>query len=322
MTPPIEMEYRTVALPGLELGAEAPFRFRWRLPGEEDSSAPDTALAESVASLGMISPPVLAEMGNGLEVVSGFRRVAAARAAGLDEIPALVIDGRATAVTVWLESSAHGQPLSEMEKLILVSKLSALAGDRLTESLPFLSRLFGRKINQDILGKLAALSLLGEDVRLAIQEGRVSPGDLLQIDAHPGIAMEDAARLLAGSGLSRSGRREAVRGMLRLADSGRDLFAGFVQEYDPEKMPLDEAVNNITHPRMNGDISFLKRTIAEIELPPAASIRLPENLEGSSFSVEIKVRDGDDLRISIARLDEALEDGLIEGMLEVLQGRG
>lgn len=322
---PIEMEYRTIDISGLELGVEAHFRFRWKLPGEEGSAAPDTALTESIAALGIISPPILIDAGDSLEAVSGFRRIAAAREAGLGEIPALVInaldEGRAAALPVWLESSPYGQPLSEMERLILASKASALAGDRITESLSFLSRLFGRKITLEFLGRLASLSSLDADVRLAIHEGRVSPGDLLQLGVHPGINTDDAARLLAGSGLSRSGRREAVRGMLSMADCGKDIFAGFVKEYDPEEMPLDEAVRSITHPRMNDDISFLKRTIAEIELPPAASVRLPENLEGNNFTVEIKVRDGDDLRFALARLHEALEDGIVESMLEVLRGR-
>lgn len=325
MTLPIGMEYRTVDISGLELGAGAPFRFRWRLPGEEGSSAPDKALAESIAAIGIISPPVLADTGDSLDVASGFRRIAAAREAGLAEIPALVIDARdkdhTATLPIWLESLSHGQPLSEMERLTVASKASALACNQIAESLPLLSRLFGRKITPDVLGRLTGLSHLDADVMLAIHEGKVSPGDLLQLSAHPGIDTEDAARLLAGSGLSRSGRREAVRGMLSMADYGKDLFAGFVNDYDPQKTPLDEALRNITHPRMNDDISLLKRAIAEIELPSTASVHLPENLEGNSFTVEIKVRDGNDLRISLARLHGALEEGLVERMLEALQGR-
>ena len=109
--------------------------------------------------------------------------------------------------------------------------------------------------------------------------------------------------------------------MLGIADQGEDAFSKFAGDYDPG-MRLDEAIGSITHPGMTGDISFLHRTIEKIELPPGAAIHLPENLEGGSFTVEIKVRDGDDLRISLTRLREASEDGVVEDMLEVLQGRG
>lgn len=324
MIQPVVMQYRIVELSSLELGAGAAFRFRWTLPGEEKSGDKDEALVSSIRTIGMISPPVLADAGDQHEIVSGFRRLAAAREAGLEKVPALVIEtqdeGLAGALPVWLESSLHGQALSEMERLTFAAKALAITGDRIAEYLPLISRLYGRKITAEILGRLSGLSLLDREVRLAVHEGRVSPGDLLQLGAHPGIDTAAAARLLAGSGLSRSGRREAVRGMLGLADHGKELFARFIEEYDPDEMPLDEAVSSITHPRMTGDISFLKRTITEIELPPAASVHLPENLEGSSLTVEIRVRDGDDLSISLERLREASEDGLIEDMLKVLRG--
>ena len=322
---PVVMQYRTVELAGLELGAGAAFRFRWTLPGEEESGDMDESLVSSIGTVGMISPPVLIEADGRHEIISGFRRIAAAREAGLEKAPVLVIEeqaeGQAGALPVWLESSLHGQALSEMERLTLAVKALALAGDRITESLPLLSRLFSRRITTEFLDRLSGLSQLDDEVKRAIHEGRVSPGDLLQISAHPGIDTGDAARLLAGSGLSRSGRREAVRGMLGLADHGKDLFARFVEEYVPEEMPLDESLNSITHPVMTGDISFLKRTITEIELPPAASVHLPENLEGSSFTVEIRVRDGDDLSISLERLREASDAAGIEDMLKVLQGK-
>ncbi len=326
MTHTIGMQYRTIDPAGLELDTGAAFRFRWTLPGEEGGKGPDEALVSSIGTIGIVSPPILIGTGDSYEIVSGFRRIAAAREAGLKMVPGLVIDAEtrdeslARALPVWLESSLHGQALSEMERLTFAAKALALAGDGITESLPLLSKMFGRKITAEILERLSGLSLLDEVVRLAIHEGRLSPGNLLQLDAHPGIDTTDAASLLAGSSLSRSGRREAVRGMLGMADHGKELFARFVEEYDPEEMPLSEAVSSITHPRMTGDISFLKRTITEIELPPAASVHLPENLEGGSFTVEIRVRNGDDLIVSLERLREASEDGLIEEMLKVLQG--
>ena len=71
----------------------------------------------------------------------------------------------------------------------------AITGDRIAEYLPLISRLYGRKITAEILGRLSGLSLLEGEVQLAIHEGRVSPGDLLQLGAHPGIDTAAAARL-------------------------------------------------------------------------------------------------------------------------------
>jgi len=324
MTLPVEMEYREVETSGLELGGGAAFRFRWALPGEKGTGPADDSLVESVGSMGIISPPVLADRGDSLEIVSGFRRIAAAMGSGARVIHALVFDPRAAGqsgvLALWLESSLYGQPLSEMERLTLASKASALAGGGTGEVLRFFSSLYGRKITADVLEKLAALTRFEADIRLAVHEGRISPGDLLQLEAHPGIDTPSAARLLAARGLSRSSRREALRGLLAIADQGGAVFADFAAGYDPEKSPLEEAISRVTHPRMSFDLAALRRAAAGIELPPAASVKLPGNLEGGGFDVEIRVRGPEDLSLSLERLQEAAEKGIIGEMLKVLRG--
>jgi hypothetical protein len=325
MIPPLEMDYRFVALSSLELGRGATFRFRWRLPGEEGSRGSGAALTESVGTLGVISPPILLENGKSLEVVSGFRRLAAAREIGLEDVPSFIIDtagaGAAAALHVWLESSLHGKPLSEMEKITLTAKTVSIAGERLPDYLPGLSGIFGRNITAAQAGRLAGLSVLDEVGRKAMHEGAVSPGDILQLGEHPGIDIGAAVRLLAGSGLSRSARREAVRGMLRLADRGEDAFREFARHYRPDVMPLDEAVRSITHPEMGKDAEFILSVIDGMGLPPGTSIRLPVNLEGGSCTVEIRMRDENALSLSLDRLQDALRNGQVGKILEVLRGK-
>lgn len=319
-----EKEYRAVKISDLDLGRNAAFRFRWILPGEDGFGGSDTALIGSIGSLGVMTPPLLTDTGAALEAVSGFRRIAAAREAGLTEIPAFVLDARekglAAALPFWLESSLHGMPLSEMEKITLLAKASAIAGEDLPAFLPYLSGVFGRNITADLAGRLAGLAGFGGDVREAIHEGRISPGDLMQLGSHPGIDIGAAAGLLAGSGLSRSARRKAVRGMLRIADRGENDFAEFVRTYDPQDHPLDETLRSLTHPHLEKDAASILCMMEKMGLPPGTSIHLPENLEGGNCTIEIRVRDEDSVRLSIDRLREALEDGSIGDILGVLKG--
>lgn len=325
MSPPLNMEYRIVGLAGLELGRGATFRFRWRLPGEEGGADSSAALIVSVGVLGIISPPILVDTGKVLEVVSGFRRLAAARENGLEEVPSLIFDareeGHTAALRVWLESSLHGEPLSEMEKITLTARTLSIAGDRLPDFLPFLYGIFGRSITAGFAGRLAGLSELDAAARKAIHEGAISPGDILQLGEHPGIDTEAAARLLAGSGLSRSARRETVRGMLRLADRGEDAFREFAGHYRPDVMPLDEAVRSITHPEMRKDAEFILGVIDRMGLPTGTSIRFPGTLEGGSCTVEIRTRDEDVLRLSLDRLRDALRNGQFGQILATLHGK-
>jgi len=324
MAGPLRMELREVGAAGLDISQGAPFRYRFALPGEEGSGDADRDLVRSISVTGLISPPVLLETGGRLEVVSGFRRVAAARACGQETIPALVTDrgreARPGALELWLESSLHGLVLSEMEKITLAVKAAGASAGRLDDILPQVSAVFGRRIDAAMLDRLTALSSLDAGIRKAVPEGRLSPGDLLRLESHPGVETAPAARILAESGLSRSARREAVRGLLSLADRGGDVLSRFIGEYAAENGPLDEAVRKAAYPRMSSDQSLLRDSASGMDLPPGTSVNFPENLEGGYLTVEIKVRDAETLSIALSRLEGALEGGVVKRMLDVLKG--
>ncbi len=207
-----------------------------------------------------------------------------------------------------------------MERITLAARALAVTGERVTDFLPRISVIFGRRITRETLERLAGLALAAEDVKLALHEGRVSPGDLLRLADHPGIDPAAAASMLARSGLSRSARREAVRDMLAVADRGEGAFEEFAAGYAPAAMPLDEALSALVHPAMERDAAALRRLAGEIRLPSSASVRFPRNLEGGFFRVEMKIRDAEELRLHLLRLEEALGSGVIGKMLEIIRG--
>jgi ParB-like chromosome segregation protein Spo0J len=319
------MELREVEPARLDISAGAPFRFRFRLPGENGGDEADGNLIRSVEETGLICPPVLLDTAGRLEIVSGFRRVAAARELGLKTIPALVTaagpDRHPGALDVWLESSLHGLGLSEMEKMTLAVKAAGMSRGGLDDILQRISAVFGRRIDAAMLERFRRLSGLESCIRAAVHEGRISAGDLLRLDSHLGVETAPAARLLAESGLSRSARREAVRGFLALADRGGDVLSRFIDECSGGKAPLDEAVRKAAHPRMSGDLSSLRGSASGMDLPPGASINFPENLEGGYLTVEIKVRDEETLSMALSRLGRGLDEGVVGKMLDVLKGR-
>jgi hypothetical protein len=320
------MEYGTVSVSEVDLSEAAPLRFRWRLPGEEGCSASDDSLVDSVGELGVFAPPIIADLKTGLEVVSGFRRLAAAREAGIKDTSALVIlpldAGIIAALPVWLESSLHGEPLSDMERISVAARIAAIAGDRISEFIPLVSRLFGRSMPAELAGRLIRFSDLDAEIQEGIHSGRLSPGDLLRLEEHPGIDLDIAASLLARSGLSRSARREAVRGLLRIADMGNGAFEQFARRYDPGKLTLDKAIRRSINPTMAGDEERISGIIEGMRLPPGTTVHLPENLEGNSLTVEIKAVEENSLRLSLDRLHESFENGSIEEIMGILRGRG
>ncbi len=79
----------------VESGATLPLRairFNDRQPRKHISEEGLAELAASIRDKGVIEPVIVRRMGGGFELVAGARRTRAAALAGLDEIPAIVVD--------------------------------------------------------------------------------------------------------------------------------------------------------------------------------------------------------------------------------------
>jgi ParB-like nuclease domain len=78
------------------------------------------SLLESVKKFGVLQPVLVARTENGYELLAGSRRLKAADAAGLADVPALIISpDRAGAMDVFLEENLSRQELSEHERMRL-----------------------------------------------------------------------------------------------------------------------------------------------------------------------------------------------------------
>jgi len=78
------------------------------------------SLMESVKKFGVLQPVLVARTENGYELLAGSRRLKAADAAGLADVPALIISpDRAGALDVFLEENLSRQELSEHERMRL-----------------------------------------------------------------------------------------------------------------------------------------------------------------------------------------------------------
>lgn len=87
-------------------------------PASGRAASPD--LAASVKKYGILQPVLLAASSSGYELLAGSRRIKAAREAGLNDIPALLIPPeRASALDVFLEENLTRADLSESDRIRL-----------------------------------------------------------------------------------------------------------------------------------------------------------------------------------------------------------
>ncbi|HPG40771.1 MAG TPA: ParB/RepB/Spo0J family partition protein [bacterium] len=94
----------------------------------------NTDLLVSVKAVGMLAPVYVQKKDNSLyRIVTGFRRVAAARALGMDTIPAFVINDEAAplqAFVIQIYDNLSTRPFRPAEIAAIIQKLAHLGGSR------------------------------------------------------------------------------------------------------------------------------------------------------------------------------------------------
>jgi len=337
MTDTLHRRLATVDTRDIRTGREEFFRFRRRLPGEDrdGETSADRRLLDSVARSGVISPPIVMRCRGGAVPVSGFRRVSAAKACGIGTIDVIDVgrpDRSPGKVRVWLEEASFGEPASEAEIVTIAFRSLKAAGSRaggegaertdLAPLLELLSNLLGRKITARVAARIASISQLGGDIPAAMHEGRISAGDILRLDDHPGIPTPEAAAMISSSSLSRAERGRAIGMMVMIADRGRDAWEEFAARRREAGRPLLESLLSSCYPSMERDIERADGLIRSMGLPPGTSVRLPREMEGGALETVIRARNGRGMRMALERLSAAMDRGTFSSLIEIIRGGG
>ncbi len=304
----------------LSIGRDAALRFRWRLPGDEGESAADAELVASVRQYGLIDPPIL--YGKASVVVCGHRRIAAALHAGIERIDAFVMNEESATkdeiASLWLEDVRYGAELSDLERIILTVKCREFLAEGFKASFDQLEVAVGKSLSDDYLDSIGKLLDLPEEILDSLHDGKLSTGDLLSLGT---VDRDRAARIIAGSGLGRKDRREAVRTMLRLQDLGAEAWGYFIEDYEKSGGPLLEVLRAAAFPSLDNDLDRIDEIVKSIGLPQGAAIHPPENLEGGSYGMSTRIRDEHSFDLLLSKLRRALDDGKIKQLLDILKGK-
>ena len=135
---------------------------------------PDPHPIQGVKEFGIVQPLLLHAEGEEYRIICGFRRLQAARTAGVTAAPAMVCRGydRKQAVLLgFLERLSRG-PLNDVERARSIEKFS-LNGWSKQELAQSLFPLLGMKFNQMIVQQLSALLTLPEGIQLRVARGQI-----------------------------------------------------------------------------------------------------------------------------------------------------
>jgi ParB-like chromosome segregation protein Spo0J len=188
-------------------------------------------LAKAVAAKGVIVPVVLGVKRNasGLyPILDGRRRVLASIKAGLEEVPAVFLDGGAE-ITLMLHATRRNNPVSELKAVRSLMKQGMSEAQIASAGYMAVQR----------IRKLAKLNRLVPEIAMRVEKGEVSPSVAFEIAAY--LPRESQCRL-AGE--------EKITGTLvkeyRSVGQGQDALVGLSVIQQPQPATMDEMLAELS----------------------------------------------------------------------------
>ena len=169
-------------------------------------------LADSIRAQGLVQPVVVRPVAGGFELIAGERRWRAAQLAGLHEIPAIVrpIPDQAAAAMSLIENIQREDlnPLEEAQALQRLIHEFGLTHQQTADSV-------GR--SRAAVSNLLRLLELADETKVLLDRGELEMGHARALLALSGSAQVEAARHVAGKGLSVRETERYVQAQLQRA---------------------------------------------------------------------------------------------------------
>ena len=141
-------------------------------------------LLKSIREKGVLTPILVQPNGAGYKILDGRRRVAAAIRAGLEEVPAILVEGGGPEITLLAHATRSENPVAELEAIRELQRRGLSEKDIARAGYSSLPR----------IRRLAKLNRLTPELAGKVEDGEIAPGVAFQIASLP---LEEQNRLLA-----------------------------------------------------------------------------------------------------------------------------
>lgn len=234
-----------------------PSQMRQKIDGDDLAE-----LAESIKSLGVIQPIVVRPLEEGYELVAGERRLRAAKMAGLEFIPAIVVDmdDLASSLSALVENIQR-KDLSAIEEARCLADLLRTTGWTQVE----LAKKLGR--SQAALANKLRLLQLDEDVQEMVVDGKLSERQARALLSLPIEVQREVADMICRNevkieDLGHTGRRRRKKERLielgqrgELGDILLQKLSEVVQEARKSGIPVAWRIKEFAHSRLVMEIT-------------------------------------------------------------------
>lgn len=278
---------------------------------------PDDRLLSSIRQFGILSPLILLGPAP-FRVVTGFRRLHAARCLGITEIPCAIGDmGPREALLLAIHDNS-ARPLNLIEKALIVEKVTAAEWAKGDSDAAI--RAIGLQPHEKVIGFYRQLAG-GEETLRAFVAGR----NVGAFEAGLLLAMDPELRsrlisLLASIRLTSSLLREIVE-LARLVS----IKTGSLPFMELEGLTSGDAVKSAlrrcAYPLLTGLEERLDALKEAMHLPTWISVATDPYFEKSEVAIRMTIRTSSDLGDGLERLQLLADEGLIRSILDLIGTR-
>jgi hypothetical protein len=280
-------------------------------------SGADGLLLSSIGKAGIIQPVVLFEQDPSI-IVSGFRRIEAAKKSGIRKIPAV------TACLNEKEGLFFAVHDNLSRGLNLVEKASALSGalrfsfsqNEMHDLLDLLSLGHSEKV----LALLLSLARSEQLLRRFVVRHALS---LKNIEYMLWFAATDRKRIinsLDSVKITESSLREILE-MLHLLKIKKGRFAGRALRSVTTSTALHADLKKIVYPKLTSLERKLELILKSAALPPGLDIRVDPFFEKEYIDIAVRAKSETELEALLFKLQSTVEKGYFRRILELTKGR-
>ncbi len=296
----------------------------FRITTQRDKSS----LLESMATIGLLVPPVLWSQPSGLTIVSGFRRIQACQRLGIQRLAARLVPADTqplACVRMAVIENTTQRPLNLVETARAVQLVKKWIPDHseLTAELTALELPTSRAL----VDKLERLNRLNRDLQAAVVDGEVSLAVALETGLMSPSDQKVIWKIFSALPMSVSKQKEVVS--LARDIAGRDhqtvgdvLQSDAIQtiqhsdqfDRNQKTAAIRRHLRMVRYPNLSQAELQYQAALAALKLDSHMRIDPPPGFEGNLFTLSLRFRNRRDLEAAYRNLGAALENPAIDSL--------
>ncbi len=298
---------------------------------------PPKLLADSIKSYGVLVPPWVISHSDdpvGYRILTGFRRLEAAKLLGLEKVLCLLIENYLSHRDLFLmalNERVGKRELNPAEKALVVGKSEELLG--VEKSIRRVLPLIGLEPSEKIFAQYLAISRLGKRVLEALSRDEISQAAALELTKVKEQGRKRIVEVVTTLGCSSSIQKEIVIFCREIAAREKIPVEEIFEDTEVEKILWNQELNRREKTALVRDYLRKRRypmlvkcerefqeQLKNLSFPAGATIKAPQYFEGNRWTLEVVFRNEKELREKISAIENVVKKENIAGLINLSRG--